>query len=220
MNQDFWHSYRDELIATSLVLGLSVFGTFFIASRLQQDDDLPETFSDESGNEIEVDEAEILGEKIEEAIEIATNPGNTPEPTALITPSATPTPGPLDTEVFYGIGGSYSFDEYEVVFNSPKLVFNLKESESRTFLINVILRNKNIEAGIQNRLTVSIVKDGNVIVSEAALSVSESRNVLPGEQLTFEARISLIEGTDVREIFYSPKNSSKHVEHELQPDNT
>ena len=66
-----------------------------------------------------------------------------------------------------------------------------------------------------NRIKASIVKDGNIIVPEAALSLSESRRIMVGEQLTFEARMSLIEGTDVREIFFKPEETDQYVEHGL-----
>jgi hypothetical protein len=123
----------------------------------------------------------------------------------------------MDAEVFYGVGGVYEFEDFELVINSPRIVFDVQESESRTFVIDAVLRNKSVEDGLLNRLSASIVKDGNVIVPGAALSVTESRRVYPGEQLTFEARISLIEGTDVKKIFFEPTETSSQVDHELRP---
>lgn len=214
MNEGFWKSYRDELIATGLVLGLSVVGTFFIAGRLQTPQDQEEK-APKTSKSSEVKETEaVLGQTIQEAIEEAVD--DSPPPTIAPLPTPTPTISPLDAEVSYGVGGSYKFEDYEVEIKGPKLVFNTQTSESRTFVTEVVIRNKTIKEGLLNRLTVAVIKDGNVIVPKAAMSVTESRRIYPKEQLTFQARLSLIEGTDVKTIDYKPEYSPNPISHDLQ----
>jgi hypothetical protein len=57
---------------------------------------------------------------------------------------------------------------------------------------------------MSNSLTASIVKDGVIIVPETAMSLSETAIIKPQEKISFQARLSLIESTDVREIYFKP----------------
>jgi hypothetical protein len=213
MNPGLWQQFRDEIIATSLVLGLSVVGSFLLVHRLADENKSSETKKTVSEAE---EQSQVLGEAINQAIEEATTTTGDEASEPTRNPSPTVTPSPEDTEVFYGLGGTHSFADYELVIKIPRITFNIRASESRTFLVDMILRNKSIEAGLTNRITAAIVKDGMVIVPQAAMSVTESKIVRPGEQLTFQARLSLIEGTDVKSIQFEPKESTNHVKHDLQ----
>lgn len=217
MWHNLWGGYRDELIATALVLSLGVFGTFFLTAAMLRDPEVeaakaaaskkPETEAQAALREL----GEVLGQGTQN-----NQPVERPTPTRSLVLTPTPTIGPYDTEVIYGSGGQYLNGSYELLIQNPKISFDARNSVSRKFVVEMVIRNISVEAGITNRLTASIVKDGIMIVPKAAMSVSESKLIRPGEQLTFEARISLIDGTDVKELFFEPDQVGEWVTHQLQ----
>ena len=77
-------------------------------------------------------------------------------------------------------------------------------SASRTFKVDIVLANKVVEVGLKNRLSATIIKDGQVIAESAPFSLSESATAYPGEQISFTATMSLISGTDVARVKYLP----------------
>ena len=220
MLSQIWSNFRDELVATSLVLAMAVGGSFFIAYRLlsanPNKDSSQVTDLDSQRNQDETGRAEnpkdkiVLGDssnnnKNDDVIESKNDESKINLPT--------PTMGPYIVEVPYGLDGKYTFDDYVLEITEPKIQYDQTDSGPRKLIVEMVLRNISITKGLSNKIEASIVKDGNVIVPKAAMSVSESKLILPKEQITFEARLSLIDGTDVKEIFFSSENSSNKVVH-------
>jgi len=205
--------YREELIATSLVLGLSVTGTFYMAHRYLTPTQITPAETGSNQGDGQKDKGVILGEKDSTISQITTAtptllPTDSPIPTA-----STPTTSPQMTEVFYGEGGLYEYESYRLEIKSPRIVFDVQKMSERKFVVDVVLTNYSVTGGLANALTVSIEKDGNLIVPSAALSLSENRMVKIGETMHYQAKISLIEGTDVRELIFKPAQltESKHL---------
>ncbi|MFC1653978.1 hypothetical protein ACFL1M_03990 [Patescibacteria group bacterium] len=203
-------NFRDEIVATALLMGLVITGSFFMAYRSVKK---PATKS----LNIEGEE-QVLGDTDEEKIkEIVNEMLSTPTPQPMqptnqvvqtyqpnnSTSSADITTPPYSTNVIeqpYGASGEYDNTDYRLTIFNPRLII----SSSRTFRVDVILANKSVEEGLKNRLSATIIKEGSVIAESAPFSLSESTTVLPGEQITFTSTISLISGTDVTRVIYSP----------------
>lgn len=208
MDKSWWDSFKEELIAIGLILMITTFGVFFITAKIVSPKKSTETqlLPTKTQAQVAMDEmAKVLGEQ-----QI--------EPTRMLTPtmeleiemaSATPTSvlGPEVVEVFYGVGGLYDNEIYRLEINSPRLTWESAKQGSRKLIIDVTLYNKTASSGFSNNLTASIIKDGVIIAPKAALSVSQSAILYPKEKISFQARLSLIEGTDVREIFFEPSGS-------------
>jgi hypothetical protein len=205
---NYWSSFRDELIATSLVLVVAVGGSFFILNRLVAPKKVEFTPT-EAASEIT---KQVLGQQSDQAVETTVTVAPTLK--AII---PTPTDNPYTSEVFYGTGGMYQYEGYTFSLNSPRIQFDARETNARKLLVDMVLTNNNISAGLQNSVTATIIKDGVVIVPQAAMSVTETKIVLPGETLNFQAKLSLIEGTDVSIISFKPAGSLPVVEHILRP---
>lgn len=209
----FWDSFRDEMLATGLVLILTAAGSFFLVDFLTSDrtnppdNATPQTLgaNDTSKDPLDSDKTVTL-------------PSVTPLPTQLPTPTPTPvpTPNPYLTEVPYGFEGSYGYDEYHLKIQNPRIEFNSQTNSGRKFKVDLILRNVNVGEGMVNRITATVIKDGKVIVNEASLSNSETKTVMPGEQLTFTASLALIEGTDVGSVSFKPGGKLKDVNHSMK----
>lgn len=217
MNDSFWNSFREEVLATSMILVLMVIATFFLAGRLFPSTDEPEEL-------VEVDRKEVLAAQINEAVSaIDGSVQDTDEPEndlqASPIPTQAPTLTPLDTEVAYGLEGQYVFDDYELILGNPRIAFNLQNADSKRFVVNVQMKNISLTQGLPTALKVEIIKDGTIIVPEAAMSVTENKILSQGESATFEASISLIDGTDVRRLLFEPLGAGKQVDHVLNPEN-
>jgi hypothetical protein len=89
--------------------------------------------------------------------------------------------------------------------------------QSRMFEVDVTLINNKVVEGLPTQLSATIVKDGVVIVPNAAMSVSSNTIVPAGQQQAFTARLSLIEGTDVSLVHYLPAGKVSPVDHILRP---
>ncbi len=203
-----WQQYRDELTTMGLVFMVSAVGLFFVTSRFLED------ASDKS--------AEVLSPTPSPlpVLGISEVPTAPPSPTVklgIITPTIKLdeiSPSPTPVQVPYGQEGAYAYESYQIEFMNPRLVFG-NGANNRRFTVDVVIKNISFAAGLSNALTAEIVKDGNVIVPEAPLSVSESKLILPGQKLSFTARLSLIDGTDVVSLRYSP-DQLPETKHELQ----
>jgi len=211
---NYWSSFREELVATSLVLVVAVGGSFFVLDRLTRHDE-SKPLSKKEPETVEEILGEVMGES-DELVESEIKPKVTvsvPSPT----PEMKPTENPYMSEVFYGTGGLYQNDKYTLGINSPRLIFDARDTGARKLVVNISLTNKSITAGIQTNLSATIIKDGTVIVPKAAMSVSETKMVLPGESFDYEARISLIEGTDVSLLTFKAGDNEVQIEHILRP---
>ena len=206
MDTPYKSNFREELIATAMLMGLVITGSFVLAYRSINQPKKPELSIDS--------EAEVLGttKTIENEVNNVINEFITPAPTPIPTPkpslkpiassSAIQTPQYSTTiiEQPYGLGGEYDNDWYRLTITNPRLIV----STSRTFKVDIILANKAVEVGLKNRLSATIIKDGQVIAESAPFSLSESVTAYPGEQISFTATMSLISGTDVARIKYLP----------------
>jgi hypothetical protein len=214
---EYWSSFREELIATSLILVVAVGGSFFILNRLiSPPASTPTMTNDEAASQIA---AAVKGHQEERVLgdEVTSAPQVTILPTQISTLSLSPTVNPYMSEVFYGNGGMYEYDQYKFGINSPRIVFDARDVSSRKFVVDIALTNKTVTTGLVSGLSATIIKDGTVIVPNAALSVSETKVIMPGQTIDFQAKLSLIEGTDVSVISFRPGNGAPAVEHVLRP---
>jgi hypothetical protein len=215
---NYWSDYREELIATSLVLVVAVGGSFFILHRLVSPTppQTPALSQPQASQEI----ADVINQNRQAQVLGNQTTGETPvvtgTPSLAPTVPAQPTGDPYLTEVFYGTGGLYQYDGYKLGLNSPRMVIDARDTSSRKLVIDMVLTNNSVASGLQNNLTGTIIKDGIVIVPQAAMSVTESKVVMPGETFNFQAKLSLIEGTDVSIISFRPPGAQP-VEHILRP---
>lgn len=208
LSDSYWWSFREELFATAIVLMVAVAGSFFVISRVFS----PPT-STITQNKLDLEDTtsgKVLGQETLIATPIM--------PTATLFPTSVPSPtvNPFDSEVFYGTGGLYDYDEYTLEFASPRISFDARNPQTRRFLVDVTLTNKNVAQGLQPLIQATIVKDGVAIVPQAPLSLKDFSLVLPGEKKTFLGRLSLIEGTDVSLIRFTPDGLTP-IEHILRP---
>lgn len=210
---NYWSSFREELVATSLVLVVAVGGSFFVLDRLTKSNDKP--IAKKEPETVE----EILGEVMGDTDEVAMESEKAQVTLAVPspTPDLKPTENPYMSEVFYGTGGLYQNEKFTLGINSPRLIFDARDTGARKLVVNVALTNKAVATGIQTNLSATIIKDGVVIVPKAAMSVSETKIVLPGESFDYEARISLIEGTDVSLLTFKAGENEVPIEHILRP---
>ena len=199
---DYWSSFREELIATSLVLVVATGGSFFIINKMVNGT------ADQPKNEDLTNQ--VLG--IETAPTLPATLTPPPPPSITVMPSG----NPFISELTYGTGGLYETDQYKLGISNPRIVFDAREMASRKFVVDLTLSNKAIPGGLSNALSAAIVKDGVVIVPEAAVSVSEAKVLMPAETVAYQGRLSLIEGTDVSLIRFSPSGLPP-IEHVLRP---
>jgi hypothetical protein len=214
---DYWSSFKEELIATSLVLVVAVGGSFFVLNQIIKPPAPKPSLTNQAADEIvsaieNNQNGTVLGNEIGSVMPVPTFLPST-APTVI----TTPTSSPYASEVFYGVGGLYETEQYKFGINSPRLAFDAREPASRKFIVDLVLTNKNVPPGLQNAMTATIVKDGVVIVPKAAMSVTEAKVVMPGETLEYQARLSLIEGTDISVISFDPNNGIAPITHVLRP---
>lgn len=204
-----WKSFRDELVITSMVLTLTVIASFYIAGQTLRDD------SDKKPDNLDVT-GDVLGDSKPAAPAVTATP--IPQPTIVLQPSPVPNSQSAEaTRVPFGIDAAYPYPDYEVVITNPHLLFDPKKSGSRQFIATITIKNISIEAGIDNVVFAKIIKDGNVIVPKASMSVSESKRIFPKQMLTFDIRISLIESTDIAQITIDPEGASTPMIHDINP---
>jgi hypothetical protein len=213
--KDYWSSFREELVATSLVLVVAAGGSFFIINKMVNGQTITPP-SDEAVRRAEMENQiaqatnQVLG--IETAPTISVTPGLSPQPTLMLSPTS----NPFNSELTYGTGGLYETEQYKLGISTPRIMFDARDMTSRKFVVDMTLTNKTVTNGLSNAITASIVKDGVVIVPNAAMSVSDAKVIMPSESVTYQGRLSLIEGTDVSLIRFSPSGLSP-VEHVLRP---
>jgi hypothetical protein len=208
MTPYFWNSFRDELIITAVVLSLTAGTTFFYVYQ-----------SNRPLASVKIDQEKLktLGATTEGDTEVTEPAGSAVATPPETSPTPSATPNPLIAEVPYGEGKEYSTAAYIWTVSQPKLSFNSETNTSRRLTVEMVIANKNFQAGISNRVYATVVKDGAVIVPQAAMSVSESKMIFPGQQLTFTATLGLIEGTDVSQIIYKPGGVLSDSIHPLTP---
>lgn len=214
MNNSLWESFREELVATSMVMVVTIGGSFYLLNILVSPkvmEEKPEPTKSPAHQVVE-GMVQVLGQYDQPSLKPTSMPVTiVPSPVAN-----SPTPDPYQSEVFYGVGGLYEYDEYRMEINSPRLTFDARSSDKRKLLIDIVITNKTVTEGMNTILTASVVKDGVIIVPAAALSVSESKIIMPGQTYSFQARLSLIESTDVKEISYKPVSAPITI-HTLLP---
>ena len=181
---------------------LVITGSFILANRSLGKSNEPKISVDNQADVLgttKIVENEV-NKIIDDAVPAPPTPKPTPRPVASRSAAPIPQYNTTIIEQPYGLGGEYDNDWYLLTIINPRLVVGA----SRTFKVDVILANKVVEVGLKNRLSATIIKDGEVIAESAPFSLSESATAYPGEQITFTASMSLISGTDVARIKYLP----------------
>lgn len=216
MVHKIWDSFRDELVATGFVLIAATVGSFWFVRTLFSREELiagpPPTPTQTIAQKTMSEMVKVLGEKNEPEI----SESQIVPTVEVLTPEATPTGNVTKSEVLYGVGGLYENSAYRLEINSPRLVEETSGNGSRKLVVDLVLYNKAVSDGLPNQVSASIVKDGVIIVPDAAMSLSESVVVKPNEKISYQAKISLITGTDVKEFHYKPINLPPIV-HQLLP---
>ncbi len=210
-----WGGYRDELIATAMTLSLLVLGTFLLTERMitKPAASVAPALSQAIASAV----PQTLG--VQDVAVPATMSATQLDTLKQYTQAAsTATEGAVvHSEVPYGEPGTYDFLEYSIEFSNPRISFDQKTNGKRQLLVDILLVNKTVAEGIDVRMTASIIKDGNVIVKEAALSIPDSRALGKGETLRTTASLGLIDATDVRELKYKPGHNLASASHFLYP---
>jgi hypothetical protein len=201
---NLWGGYRDELVATAMTLSLVVFGSFILTERMIGGT-APLT---ETASPLPPNQTQTLG--ISDTAPTPVTQINSVAKTSTASEGAV-----VYTEVPYGQDGDYDFSEYTISFRNPRIVFDAKTNSRRKLLVNVWIKNKMVVEGIDSKLMASIIKDGVVIVPNAAMYIPSSRLLGVNEEGMFEASINLIEGTDVRELKYTPSENLPKASHFL-----
>ncbi len=211
---NLWAGFRDELIATAMTLSLLVLGSFIVTERIFVHPKAKQSPSQPSAVASVAPSPQTLGVQ---------DTAPTPSPTLSSLQRVT-----LDnlmasegarvySEVPYGENGYVEFPGYVVSFKDPRIGFDKTTNLKRQMLVDIEIFNRSIAEGIDVRLSASIVKDGKVIIQDAALSIPESRALAMGEKLTTTAKLSLIEGTDIRELKFKPGHDLPVASHFLNP---
>lgn len=215
--------FRDELLATGLVMLISVVGSYYVIHlRLNKPGQAPVVVLDEkvlgAKEETGQDRQDSGESTIEQAIKVDVE-SEEAEPTPTPTPPSSNTPKPSATpnqvEIQYGINEEFENDYYIVSFSNPRLVVG----NSRVFKVDVVIANKAVETeiGLHNRLHARIEREGEVIIEQAAMSNTEIKQIKQGQQLTFTASISLVSQTDISRIYYKPDGEIPEVVYEVGP---
>jgi hypothetical protein len=197
--------YRDELLATMMTLTLVVMVSFMAVSRMMGQTDTP------ADSETPSAETEQLLGAVDEP---------TPAPVIAALPleeeESEATEGAIVYSVVpFGEDAVFEYDAYSMELTSPRIVFDAATNTKRRLLVDVVLKNRAVEAGLPVKMTVSIVKDGAVIVSAAAMYLPQSRTLAVGEMYQGIASLALIEATDARELKFEPGNELPAVSHFL-----
>lgn len=207
--------YNDELMATGLVLGLTVLGSFFFAHQ----------YMDQTSHDEVIQLRTISEERISPTPDPQSSSQNQQvlganNNTSIITPTSglqpVPTSGGDFTEVGFGYGGLYDLPDYKLEISSPRIRIMNTTAASRMFVVDMVLTNKTISEGIPNRISARVVKDEAVVAPEAVMTVTPLGLVPQGARVSFQASISLIEGTDVDQLLFKPEGL-KETLHLLNP---
>jgi hypothetical protein len=217
MASQFWDSYREELIATSLVLILTVFGSFYLTYRYTRPQ---KQLYQEKVEEMKRQE---VAKKIDEAMRMVAGLTTDPQLSAVnqaasptIVPLPTPTLAPQELSSSYGSPGHYVFDEYTLVIDNPRVVVNLLNGKERRFIADVTITNRSVARGLPTTFSASIIKETTIVVAKAPMASSDNKIIMPGEELSLQIRIALIEDNDVNEVIYEPQGLVDTVTHLLK----
>lgn len=199
----FTTGFGDELVATALVLILGLGGSFYLFNK--------GVFSTQN------EEPAVIQIKTLGMSDAQGNPVALPTP---LPPTATPVPLPsLSPDVItipFGQEGVYDYESYRLEIGTPHFEFS-NSTSNRKFVTTIKLINYAVTAGLPNRLSATLVKDGIVIQQQVSLSLSESKLLTPNETAIYNASLSLIEGTDISEIIFSPGSGLPESIHVLNP---
>lgn len=199
----FSTGFGDELIATALVLVLGMGGSFYLLNKgvFSGADEQPAVIqiktlgvSDQNGNPI--------------ALPTPMLPTGTPLPLPTLAPDVVTVP--------FGQEGVYDYEQYHLEIGTPYFEFKTS-SNNRKFVATIELTNYSVDAGLPNRMSATLIKDGKVIQQQVSLSLSESKSLAPKETATYTASLSLIEGTDISELIFSPGSGLPESIHVLNP---
>lgn len=212
--------YQDELIATALVLVVASGGAFMALNKFvvsgNQTSSTNQVLGLEDTNIEQAPTPIVTKSTNQEPLPTPTpNPTPSPSPTIAPTPTASPSASPMTNivEIPYGVNQKFENSDYQIEFSNPRLV----TAGGRVFRVAVVVRNKNHDSGFENRLFAKVVKDGKVIIQDAPMSLSEIRSVKSGEQLSFEASLSLIETTSLESIVFKPGDNLVETIYGLTP---
>jgi hypothetical protein len=218
--QEYWQGFRDEIVITSLVLIVGTIAAgFFIASDVAKQKRASQTpQTEEALDELKA----FLNQQAEPQVagssdDVETQAVAPTQVQAEVETLPSPTPDPYFTEVFYGVGGQYQYEGYTLHLSSPRIEFDVRNSSSRSFVVSVNLANTKVPSGLNNQLSATVIKDGAVLVSQAPLSLSEAKVLGIGDSVAYTARLSLIEGTDISQLMYSPGSGQPEIVHVLRP---
>jgi len=202
---DYGSNFKDEIVATALVLVVTAIGSFYFIDQLLSQQSQNTNQSQILGLQTESTTTDSLSAPETSNTLPSPQPTSTPTATTSPTPSPTLTPSPTITpavvEIPYGGSQQFENNDYILSFTDPRLIV----SSSQIFKVNVVLKNKKVEGdGLSNNLNVTIVKDGSIVSDSVPMSISETVKIKVGEQITYTASLSMIQGTDITKITFVP----------------
>ncbi len=208
---DDWRwAIKDELVSVGALLVVAATGSFFWLNQMTNSRPMSNgakstkvmeqvlgATQSQTGNDLPVKESEAMdvgGESL-------------PSPSPRVSPSPSPTPNPtprptpaIDRVELIQASEEMVNDDYQISFSNPRMSYG----DANIFRVEVVLANKGVAEGLHNRLQATVVKDGTVLINEAAMSNSEVVMVMPGEQITYTASLSLVEETEVSRVSFNP----------------
>lgn len=218
---NFHSGFKDELVTTGLVVAITVAGSFYFLSSViipsAHEKSVVLGLSDEPESHTQpptpTSNPANSATSISQFSEQETEPSTTPSPSPSPSPTPSPTATPNSVEIPYGANQVFENDSYKLSFSSPVLVV----TQSRLFKVQVVLANKSVSQGFTNNLYARVTRDGQTIIEAAPMSISEVKTVKPGEQITFTATLSVIEGTQIDRISFKPGSGIVDTNFTLAP---
>lgn len=206
--------FREEMIATAVIISITVMGSFILLGQFTPNQ--KKTKSAVLGSTSQQSETPTHTKPTEQnQNDVSNNPELETMPTPTPTPTVTPTPTPDQQKrtIPYGVDQEFENDYYKVTFSNPRVI----AGTSRLFKVDVIVANIAVDAGIKNTLKAGLTLNGNNLSSTAPMTASETQTIMPKQQLTFEASISLPENVDIDEVIVEPGNELPEITYKLAP---
>ena len=222
---NYGSGFRDEMVATAFVLVVTVTGSFFLLNKIQISEQtstdgnkevlgVSEASNEAIENHTETSKKNIVSSVSDNKPFVPPTVPPTPPPTPSPSPTPSTTPQPAVVEIPYGSSQEFENAEYIISFSNPRMIVG----ESRKFKVDVVLANKSVpNEGLSNALLATISRNNQVVATDVPMTLSDAKNVHIGEQLSFEASLSMIEQTDINTITFRHPDAQASSTYNLSP---
>lgn len=229
---DFDSGYSQELVTTGIVVGLTILACFGLLGWLYHQESSSSNESATPVLGITIVDSPSGTSSPKQAVEedtVSTRnnlPSNnqtvtlpTPTQTPPLLNQSSPSPSPITSSPSpgprtpYGVDQVFDYPDYTISFANPRL----EGRTQSTFKVDVILRNHLISNGIDNTIFGVISREDEIITTRAPLSLSTITRLLPDQQASFSASISLPESTQLDQLIFSPASTAPATTVNLGP---